>query len=195
MGSRDDLLTFDPETHVYRFMGAVVPGVTQILRPLVDFSRVRPDVLAAKADLGRRVHEACHYSDEDDLDEESVEGDVEPYLQAYRRFLAESGARVLQAELRVFDPMLMYAGTLDRVLLLNGKRWLVDLKTSIATPGSVGPQTAAYMRALGDTSITRRAALRLHADGTYHLDPLTDPNDMATFMACLTVYRHLEKHA
>lgn len=194
MGAREPL-TFDEATHTYRFLGQVVPGVTQLLRPLVDFSRIRPEVLAAKADLGRRVHEACHYLDEDDLDEESVDADVEPYLQAYKRFLAESSAEILHAELMVFDPMLMYAGRIDRVLRLNGERWLVDLKTSIATPASAGPQTAAYLRAMGDTTITRRAALRLRSDGTYRLDSLTNPNDMATFMACLSIHRHQETHA
>lgn len=194
MGAREPL-TFDEESHTYRFLGQVVPGVTQLLRPLVDFSRVPPAVLAAKSDLGRRVHEACHYLDEDDLDEESVGADVEPYLQAYKRFRAESGAEIQHAELMVFDPMLMYAGRIDRVLRLNGERWLVDLKTSIATPASAGPQTAAYLRAMGDTTITRRAALRLRPDGTYRLDALTDPNDMATFLACLTIRRHMEKHA
>lgn len=194
MGAREPL-TFDEATHTYRFLGQVVPGVTQLLRPLVDFSRIRPEVLAAKADLGRRVHEACHYLDEDDLDEESVEADVEPYLQAYKRFLAESSAEILHAELMVFDPMLMYAGRIDRVLRLNGERWLVDLKTSIATPASAGPQTAAYLRALGDTTVTRRAALRLRPDGTYRLDALTNPNDMATFMACIAIHRHQETHA
>jgi hypothetical protein len=195
MGARDDLLTFDEQRHEYRFMGAVVPGVTHLLRPLVDFSRVPPAVLAAKADLGRRVHTACHFHAEDDLDPDSVEADVAPYLEAYKRFLAESGAVIQQVESRVFEPLLGYAGTLDLVLLLNGHRWVVDLKTSIVTPGSVGPQTAAYMRALGDTSITRRAALRLRPDGSYRLDSLTDPNDMPTFMACLAIHRHLEKHA
>jgi hypothetical protein len=175
--------------------GALVPGVTSILRPLVDFSRISPDVLAAKADLGRRVHETCQFFDENDLDEESVQADVDPYLTAYKRFLAESGAEVIENELRVFEPTHCYAGTLDRVMYIGRDLWLLDLKTSIATPNTVGPQTAAYLRALRNPDITRRGALRLRPDGTYRLDTLTDPDDWATFLACLTVHRHLEKHA
>lgn len=194
MGAREEL-TFDPASHTYRFLGAVVPSVTQVLAPLVDFSRVPPDVLEAKRELGTMVHEACHYWDEDDLDIDCIPAAVEPYLTAWQKFKAETRAEVLLCERRVFDPMLMYAGTLDRVLLIDGIKWLVDLKTSFSTPASAGPQTAAYTRALGDLSVTRRAALRLRDDGTYRFDPLNGADDWAVFAACLTVRRFMEKQA
>lgn len=188
------LLQFDAATHTYRLCGMVVPSVTRILAPLVDLSGIRPEVLEAKRDLGSRVHYACQLSDEDDLDEDSVEADVEPYLNAWRRFLRESGAKVLANEQQVGEPMLLYAGTLDNVLELNGAKWVVDKKTSFATPISAGPQTAAYLRALGDTSITRRAAIRLRPDGTYRFDPLNGADDWSTFVACLTLHRFKEAH-
>lgn len=193
MGARE-LLTFDEASHVYRFMGDVVPGVTSILRPLCAFDRIAPDVLAAKADLGRRVHLACQLFDEDDLDETSIEPEVQPYLNAWHKFRHDTGCGVLHVEQRVFDPMLMFAGTLDRVLAFNGHKWLIDLKTCFATPMAAGPQTAAYQRALGDTSVTHRAALRLRPDGTYRLDPLTGADDWSVFMACLSLHRFKESH-
>ena len=189
------MLDFDDASHTYRIGGVRVPSVTQILQPLTDLSGIPPEVLEAKRGLGSRVHEATHYFDEDDLDEESVEPDVEPYLQAWKRFLVESGAKVLQCEQRVFDPALMVAGTLDRVLLLNGQKVLADLKTSIATPASVGAQTAAYMRLLGDPTVTHRAALRLRPDGSFRLDMLTGADDYSVFVACLTLHRWKERNA
>lgn len=189
------MLTFDERTHEYRVGGSRVPGVTSVLRPLVDFSRVPADVLAAKADLGRRVHFAAQLHDEDDLDESSVEPDVAPYLVAYRRFLAETRATILVNEVPVYCAQHRYAGTLDRVLSIGGERWLVDLKTAIATPITTGPQTAAYLRALDYPNVTRRGALRLRPDGTYRLDALNDPNDWAVFLSCLTLHRYAESHA
>ena len=188
------MLTFDESSHTYRFSGAVVPGVTSILRPLQDFSGIPPQVLAAKADLGRRVHSACEFLDEDDLDESTIEDDVAPYLDAYRLFLAESGALVLLNERRVYHSLYGYAGQLDRVLSFNDETWLVDLKTCITTPRAAGPQTAAYMAALSDQRVKRRAALRLRPDGTYRFEPLDDPNDWAVFMSCLTLKRFLESN-
>lgn len=193
MGARD-LLTFDEATHTYRLLGAVVPGVTQLLRPLVNFDRIAPDVLAAKADLGRRVHLATQLDDEQDLDPDSIEDDVRPYLAAWQQFRVDTRCKVLMNEKQVCEPCLMYAGTLDRVLAFDGATWLVDLKTCFTTPMSAGPQTAAYLRALGDTSVTRRAALRLRPDGTYRLDPLTGADDWSAFFAALTLYRYKESH-
>lgn len=189
MGARDTGLLFNEATHTYTAGGIVVPGVTSILAPLSDFSRINPEVLAAKADLGKRVHLACELDDDDDLDENSVEPDVGAYLGAYRKFKAETGARVLLNEFCVFEPRLMFAGTLDRVFMISGARWLVDLKTCFATPRSAGPQTAAYLRALADPTVARRAALRLKPDGTYAFEDLTEPDDWAVFMACLTLKR------
>jgi hypothetical protein len=190
-----DGLTFDPEAHAYAYEGVRVPGVTSILEPLVDFSRVDPQVLAAKADLGRRVHEACHFWSEDDLDEESVQLDVDPYLQGWKRFVQETGARIVSCEQRVYEPLYRYAGTLDVILDIAGERHLVDIKTSIARPLAVGAQTAGYLRALRDPSVTRRSAVRLRPDGTYRLDSLTDPDDWSVFLASLTLYRYKERHA
>ena len=190
MGARD--LTFDEATHTYRVGGARVPSVTQILAPLSSFEGIPAAVLEAKRDLGQRVHFACQLDDEDDLDESSIEHDVEPYLDGWRRFLRETGAVVLHNEQRVAERGLMYAGTLDNVLLINGAKWLTDKKTSFALPMAVGPQTAAYMRALADPTVTHRAALRLRADGSYRFDPLNGVNDWSVFMACLTLHRFKE---
>lgn len=194
MGARDNPLTFEEATHTYRFLGAVIPGVTELLRPLANFAGVPRDALEAKADLGRRVHLACQLFDEDDLDETSIEPDVQPYLNAWHKFRHDTGCTVLAVEQKVCEPTLMYAGTLDRVLAFKGAKWLVDLKTCFTTPLTAGPQTAGYLRALGDNSVTHRAALRLRPDGTYRLDPLTGADDWSAFMAALTLHRFKESH-
>ena len=193
MGAHE--LTFSEADHTYRLGGVRVPSVTQILAPLCSFEGIPREVLEAKRDLGQRVHSATQFLDEDDLDEESVESDVRGYLAAYRKFLLDTGAAVDLNEQRVADPILMVAGTLDRVFRLNGVRVLTDLKTSIVLPQAVGAQTAAYLRLLGDNTVTHRAALRLRPDGTYRLDMLTGADDFAVFMACLTLHRWKERHA
>lgn len=193
MGARD--LTLDEATHTYRLGEVVVPSVTQVLRPLSNFDAIPKHVLEAKADLGRRVHYACQLDDENDLDEDSVEFDVDPYLQGWRKFLRESGAVVLLNEQQVFDPVWRFAGTLDNVLCLDGFKWVVDKKTCFTVPMAAGPQTAAYLRALGDDTVTHRAAVRLRPDGTYRFDPLSGADDWSVFMSCLTLHRFKERHA
>jgi hypothetical protein len=101
-------------------------------------------------------------------------------LRRWRAFLRDSGARVVHNERQVLEPTLLYAGTLDNVLSIDGVRWLVDKKTSFDVPMSAGPQTAAYMRALGDPSVTHRAAVRLRPTARYRFDrspaPTTGPS-------------------
>lgn len=194
MGARD-LLYFDADRHEYFFDGVRVPSVTEVLRPLTSFDGIPPHVLEAKRDLGQRVHFACQLDDERDLDERSVEPDVEPYLRAWRRFLRETGAVVLHNEQQVAEPVLRYAGTLDNVVLLGREKWLIDKKTCFSLPLAVGPQTAAYMRALADPTVTRRGALRLRPDGTYRLDALAGVDDWAAFAGCLGLHRFKESHA
>lgn len=193
MGALD--LTFDEALHEYRLGGVRVPSVTQLLAPLCSFEGIPTSVLEAKRDLGQRVHFACQLDDEDDLEESSVGDDVLGYLEGYRRFRRETGATVVLNEQRVADHVMRFAGTLDRVLQIAGVKWLVDLKTCIATPIAVGPQTSAYLRALADPSVTHRAALRLRPDGTYRFDPLNGADDWTTFMACVALHRFKESHA
>ena len=185
-------LTFDEALHEYRLGGVRVPSVTQLLAPLCSFEGIPTSVLEAKRDLGQRVHFACQLDDEDDLDESSVGDDVRGYLDGYRRFRRETGATVVLNEQRVLERSMRYAGTLDRVLQIWQHRWLIDLKTCISTPIAVGPQTAAYLRALADPTVTHRGALRLRPDGTYRLDHLTGADDWSAFMACLALYRFKE---
>jgi hypothetical protein len=189
------MLTFDPIPHEYRVDGVRVPSVTEILRQLTDFSGIPAAVLEAKRDLGQRVHFACQLDDENDLDASSVEDDVAPYLAAWRKFLAESGAKIVSNEERVYDPILRYAGTLDNVLDIAGVHWLTDKKTSIYTPIAAGPQTSAYLRARRDPRPMSRAAVRLRPDGTYRFDALYGADDFSTFLACLNIYRFKESHA
>lgn len=189
------MLEFDERQHVYRLQGREIPGVTQVLAPLVDFSQVPPAILEAKRDLGSRVHLATHLDDEQDLDETSVEDDVRPYLEAWRHFLRVSGAKVMLTEKRVLHESMEYAGTLDNVLVIEGQRWLIDKKTSISLPHAVGPQTAAYKAALGPAyADVRRAALRLGADGKFKFNALSDPFDWAVFVACLTLHNFRKRH-
>jgi len=187
-------ITFDAPTHVYRLNGARVPSVTQLLRPLIDLSGIPRDVLEAKRDLGQRIHAACHYLSENDLDPSSVEADVEPYLDGFARFLRETRARIVANEQIVYSAQWGYAGQLDLIVEIERTRWLLDIKSCVAVPMSAGPQTAGYHRALGDPAVTRRGALRLTPDGRYVLEPLDDPNDWACFLAALTLHRFKESH-
>jgi hypothetical protein len=189
-------LQFDAEAHVYTLDGVRVPSVTQIIKPIgPDFSMVPPSVLEAKRHLGVVVHEACQYDDEGDLDDESVPAEIDPYLAAWRKFKADTGAVVLWNEQRLHHDRLRYAGTIDRVVGIGEATWLIDLKTSASPHASYGVQLAGYAELLtagGLFTDLKRATVHLYDDGTYRLHEFKNPNDAAAFMACLSIHQWKE---
>jgi hypothetical protein len=185
-------LVFNEVAHEYHFNGKRVPSVTGILKPLSDFSRVPPNVLEAKRILGSAVHLACEWDDEGELDDERTPGIVMGYVAGWRKFKSDMQVEVLHSEARVFHRTRLYAGTLDRILMMRGRKvpQLIDLKTSAQIMKSVGPQTAGYAAA-AEVPGYGRGVLQLKPDGNYKYVELTDPTDWATFAACLTIHNHL----
>lgn len=186
-----DALHFDEADHVYSVGGVVLPSVTQLLKPIApDFSMVPPDVLERKRALGVAVHLACELLDNgelDDLDEVLV-----PYVDAWQLFKQQTGALILLNEQRLHHPALMYAGTLDRLASLLGGVWMLDIKTAAEPAPVYGPQLAGYTELLraNDKALRepiRRGTVHLRPDGTYRLHEYKQPNDLAAFMACLSL--------
>lgn len=182
------ICTFDEALHEYRIDGRVVPSVTQCLRYIDSFDGVPADVLEAAREFGSHVHAACDLDNRGALDEESLDPHLAEYLAGWRKFLHESKGRVVQSEQIVFSPRLLYAGTLDAVVNINGRDTLVDIKSG-AIPRSVGPQTAAYAEALRETTgqkISARLCVQLLAND-YRTKPLKDPADWSVFVSCLNL--------
>lgn len=189
---------FDPVEHVYRARGHIVPSVTTILRPLMDFGGVPADVLARAAEFGTHAHQAVDLHNKGTLDEASLDPSLAPYLAGWRLFLSESGAHVVGSELRVYHPGLRYAGTLDTLVRLRGKVVLVDVKTG-QVPRTVGPQLAAYQQAYesdedNEFEIRRRLCVQLTGDG-YRLHECKDPADFAIFQSALNIYHWRSRNA
>lgn len=192
-------VTFNAERHEYTVDGRRVPSVTQVLRACYDFSRVPPEVLAAKGELGTAVHLACELDDADDLDEASVGEAVRPYLDAYRLFKTHKLTHVIATE-QIVSHRLGYAGKFDLLTEFDDARWLIDWKTPLLINPAVALQTAAYVGAMSPDLAPppgvklKRAALQLKNDGTYRLHEFSDPNDFAVFVSFLNVHQWKAMH-
>ncbi len=145
------------------------------------------------AAFGTHVHEAVDLYNKDALDHSSLTPAVESYLMGWCRFLEESGFVVTASEERVYHPKMGYAGTLDSMgnFPKHKEIALVDVKTGLTMPKSVGPQTAAYGEAWAVANKKRRPRRYccLLGPGTYNLVALTDPRDFDVFKAALTIHR------
>lgn len=141
-----DLVTFESNGHIYRRKvdGAIVPGVTTILRDTgvsADFdglAAIRKSIdhaIQLKRDIGTAVHADAHAYDDKDLDLEQVHPEVRPYLDCWIEFRTNyPDLRPATRERLVYDPVLNYAGTLDAIFLVGREtdiditaRWSVQL--------------------------------------------------------------------
>jgi len=173
----------DPETHTYLCDGVVYPSVTQILQ---DEGFIDATWFTEYArDRGTLVHRITHWYDTGELDMESVDPALGGYLEGWIRFREESG----------FDPQIIerplashthrFAGTPDRIGVLNGDLAIPDIKSG-AVQAWTGLQLAGYEILYGQR--VNRFGVQLTEDGKYKLIPFTDRNDRGVFMAALSTW-------
>lgn len=191
-------LKFDDAAHRYTLNGVELPSVTHILNDVLDeYSDIDPETMRRAQERGTAVHKTCELYDKDQLDFESLDPVIAPYLEAYIRFLSETGFNPQVIEQSVNSLKYGYAGTLDRIGApkRSKNRWQVDIKTSSALGKSVGPQTAAYDQAAREggwiepKEKVQRFALQLKDDGNYRLVPFDSATDFNVFLSALTIYK------
>lgn len=185
---------FVSETHEYFSHGELKLSVTQILNEtgLVCYDHIPPAILQRKAEIGTAAHAACHYYDEGDLNESTLDPQVKPYLEGWKKFRRETDFVPRLIEYRgiaTIDGM-QYGFTLDRDGILFGKPVLLEIKCTAGVEISWGPQTAAYEMAVREKESDQyrfrsRIAVHLRPNGNYQLVPLNDHQDYAVFKCAL----------
>jgi hypothetical protein len=182
------MLAFNESDHRYEFEGRVVPSVTTVIQSVLPGRwMVDPYYL----DRGRIIHLACQYEDQGGVEEDSIDAVVVPYYQAYRKFKADTGFSPEIIEGRYYHKTYQYAGTLDRVGILNGKTVLIDLKSGC--PYCTDQiQLAAYAELLFYSGLIpiQKFDLYLKDDGNYKLiERPKKREDLNLFLSALNVYR------
>ena len=157
-------LEFEPITHTYRLDGVVIPSVTQILEAtgISDYSMIPNATRNMALKRGSLVHEAIQFDIEGDLDWETLDPVLVPYVEAARHFRADYGLGGGFVEFRGYNPKWRFAGTLD----YRPGDLLVDWKCGGAAPW-VRTQTAAYASFFPEPRKYRRIAVGLFPDGHY----------------------------
>lgn len=179
-------LKFDPETHTYTLNGDSIPSVTEICSTLNAYSGVSPALLMQAAQRGTQVHELTEMVDYGTpLEELPVTPEIAGYLQAYTRFKRDYSPEYILIEKAVFDDSLHYAGTLDRLAVIDGRETLIDFKTSSAATRrmkvSWACQLAAYANAL-EKPECRQWDVLLKKDGSYTIYPAEATAEAYDFM-------------
>ena len=191
-------LTYNDIKHEYQLDGMIIPSVTQVLKGagLVNLDFIDKDLLAEKADLGHKVHSTTELYDLGTLDLFSLHPTLSNYLDSWVKFRKDFNFQPTEIELKLHHELYRFAGTVDRIGTMNNELILLDIKSGKKFR-THEVQTAAY-KLLFDQGkkktekIKKRYAVYLSEHG-YKLEPHTDTNDTAVFLAALTINNYLRQ--
>lgn len=165
----------DPE------MGELIAKGDEAARKWI--SRAPKEYMEYRQILGSAVHYACEtdFNMDDSKMRWFVEqvGDETPIrkmYQQYREFISDNDVRIVAQEMTVASLTHGYAGTLDLIIEMNGKRYLADIKTGSGVYASTALQLAAYRYA--EYQVTDEGSLaeyRPEVEGAVviHLKPMS----------------------
>lgn len=191
-------LIFYVDEQVYRVGGEIYDRVTDILKSadLYNFSAVPPDKLAYACARGRAAHLACQFIDEGNIRRDTIDPAISGHVRAYETFRADMGSRIIISKMEhpFFSTELKLAGRPDRIFLIDGWPYVVDLKCTATRSRTTAIQTAGY-KLLAQPHYDKdlkRAELHLQKNGRYTFTEFNEPEneyDESVFMSCLTVHR------
>lgn len=142
---------------------------------------------------GSALHKATEYLDEGTLDWSTVDPIILGRLRQYQRFKDEVRPAIGPIEKHVEHHAYHYQGTLDRLVSINDRLGVLDIKGPSMSPWQ-GVQVAAYAAACPVDGV-RLARWTLHlSDENYRLVEHKDRNDFEVFKAALTLCAFKEKH-
>jgi hypothetical protein len=181
-----DGLTFDETTHTYRLDNERVPHITQVLAlaGLDCWEHVPPEVMAAARARGTAVHRLVQFWLEDDLDWDTVDESLVPYLDAYLEFATHSRFEPDMIETPLVHRALRFAGTPDLVGPFGNMRGIVELKSG-------GITEAAQLQTAGQAILVnepcRRFGLQLKPNGRPKIVEFTNALDRNVFLSALSI--------
>ena len=152
------------DTRYYTRNGKYYPSVTSILQymPKGKFFETwlkdvghNADIIARKAaDEGTQVHDAIErylqgekitWMDENGYSKYSL--DIWKMVLKFHEFWSKYKPTLIESEIHLFSDKYVYAGTCDLVIEIDGKKWLLDIKTSNSLHTSYDLQLSAYAQA------------------------------------------------
>lgn len=189
------IFTFDPETHIYRLDGSVIPGFSQVaeVMGITDYSGVREDYLELARVFGDALHYAAKLLDEEILDENTLSAPLISCLDQYRKFLKDYSVKILKRyiERPIYSYRYRYGITPDRICTINDKLSVLEIKTTTALPPGVKLQTAAQKIAAEEyfgLRIKKRFCVLLPLEGNYKPYVFTNDNDYNSWLCFLGAY-------
>lgn len=189
------MLTFKPESHEYFYKKDKFISVTTALKEvgLIDLSKVPADILERALLFGTAIHKTTELYDKDNLNEQTLDPGLVPYLEAWKKFRLESGVKFVHIEDPIYSERYRFAGTPDRIGYIKGILTVLDLKSGADINPVFALQLAGYEIAYNENvkqvkdKVRQRLIIRLCEDGSYKLPPKNffRPSDDTAFLSII----------
>lgn len=118
-------------------------------------------------------------------------------ISAYAEFAKHYEIEYIESEPKVYSKLYGYAGTLDLDCIINGKRCIVDFKTSNGIYPEAFLQTAAYQQARQEEfgiKYDERWIIRIGKDGEFETKVSTEfDQDIVAFVSALRLRKRLQE--
>jgi len=195
---RSDFI-FEPETHSYYLGKTKLASTTQILKAVGIY---KESGFATEYDLwvGSASHKAIELYIKGTLDEDDLDNQLRPRLEAYRKFERATNFRPYPelVETPQYCELWEYGFTPDIVgEFSDGSIGIVDCKSGSIDPATA-IQTASYAHGLstiaGYTQDFRRFGLKLDKEGRPSLVEFTDEKDLTVWLNALSVFNWIKKN-
>ena len=191
-------MEFEETKHTYTLDGQMLPSVTTVMKPLDQalYAGISEEVMRMAAERGTAVHNAAEnyalYGIED------IDPKYKGYFETFLKFWEDQKPEPLAVESRLYHRILRYAGTADLPCIMDGRRVLIDYKTSaVINEMLTGVQLEAYAKAYESHGykFDEKAIVHLKSDGSYKILRYgeNDLESWKTFSALMVVWNHIQK--
>lgn len=187
-------LIFLEEPHKYELDGEELPSVSEITRFISRemYTEVNQSVLDRAADRGTSIHRATESLDRYGNCE--IDDDLVPYLQAYVEFRKAHDVKWDKIEWSTYNAERKFAGTIDRIGIVDGKNCIVDIKSTytIHTVAVTAQLTLYKMMAESQgLKVDELFVLHLKKDGKHQFKKIEPDEQLAE--SCLYLHEKLKK--
>ena len=168
---------------------AFYPSVTTILQDVLKYYYAPGNAEYR----GNVVHSLTEKIDKGEMTINDVLDDTMlPYVQAYENWKRDIDPYIKEVELTLYSPKYGYAGTLDRIVEIESKTYVLDIKTG-SKAKHYRLQLAGYSLLYSHVCnvILPRIILYLKDNGKYKMEIYEDDNreDLYTWLSVLKVYK------
>lgn len=155
------MLEFDETNHIFTLDGRRIASVTQVLSHFIPHWNCDPWYL----ERGKVVHKATELYDKGTLDSDSVDPQIQGYLQGWEKFRFDYEFVPTHIEFKTYHKIYQYAGIIDRIGNSRIGNFLLDIKSGEPTKSDKLQIAGGYLGMMPEAK--NCMALYLREDGTY----------------------------